>query len=86
MNGGRIMKKSEKIFAAICIIGLLMVNPPILNVVNSYAKANPLTAGWPTLWIWLEFWYTAVIASFLIAVVKIKNWQKEPNFKEVKDK
>lgn len=71
------LSKGEKIFYTIIIIALLMVNPPILNIINGYAKTNPLMLGYPTLWIWLQFWYGVVVAAFLVGVLKIANWKKE---------
>lgn len=70
------LTKGEKIFFAIITISLLMVNPPILGLINTFAQSTPLMWGDPTLWLWLEFWYVVAIVTFLVGVIKIKNWQK----------
>ena len=70
------LTKCEKIFFAIISISLLMVNPPILGLINTFAQSTPLMWGYPTLWLWLEFWYVVAIVTFLVGVIKIKNWQK----------
>lgn len=62
------------LFYGILLLSILMVNPPILPVVNDYCRARPLTLGWPTLWLWLEFWYGVMILDFLAAAVLLKEW------------
>lgn len=54
-----------------------MVNPPIMNVVNNYVKTKPLLWGYPTLWLWLQFWYIVAIITFLIGAIKLESWKKE---------
>lgn len=73
------MKKSkgEIAFYIILIISLVMLNPPILNIINKYAYKNPLTFGFPTLWVWLEFWYIVLIIDFLVSAIKLKSWKIE---------
>ncbi len=71
------ISKGEKIIYFIFIISLIMVNPPVLGLVNNYAKINPLTWGYPTLWLWLQLWYLIAIVAFLIGAIKLGNWQKE---------
>ena len=70
-------------FYLILIVGILMVNPPILNLVNQYCIDNPLTFGWPTLFLWLEFWYAIMIIDFLVGVLKIKNWDCSQDKKDI---
>ena len=54
----------EKITYAIFILVLIMVNPPVINTVNQYCMKTPLTFGWPTMLVWLDFWYlVGVITS-----------------------
>ncbi len=60
------------------IIALLMTNPPILNLINGYAKSVPLTMSWPTLWLWLQFWYLAMLGAIIYLAVKDPQWQAEP--------
>lgn len=45
----------HKLFYAILFVSVLMVNPPIVFWVNDYCTAHPLTFGWPTMYLWLEF-------------------------------
>lgn len=71
------LSKGEKIVYSILILSLIMINPPILNLVNNYAKENPLIWNFPTLWLWLQLWYIVAITAFLIGAIKIKSWKKE---------
>jgi len=71
------LSKGEKIVYALLILSLVMLNPPVLNVINSYAKKNPLTLNYPTLWLWLQLWYIVAIAAFLVGAIKIKSWRKD---------
>ncbi len=71
------LSKGEKIVYLIFIIVLIMVNPPILNLVNDYAVNNPLTFGNPTVLVWLNIWYVIAIVDFLIGAIKIKSWKKD---------
>ncbi len=69
--------KGEKLVYGTFILVLIMVNPPVLNVINRYAIQKPFTMGWPTLLVWLDFWYVAAIAAFLAGALKIKSWNKD---------
>lgn len=69
--------KGEIVFYAILVIALIMVNPPVLSFINEFAATHPITWGYPTLWIWLEFWYAVAIIDFLVAAVKLKSWRTE---------
>ncbi len=71
------LSTGEKIVYGIFILVLIMVNPPVLNLVNNYVLQKPFTFGWPTLLVWLDFWYVVAIIDFLIGVLKIKSWKKE---------
>lgn len=71
------ISKGEKKVYAILIISLIMLNPPVLNIVNNYAKTKPLTWNYPTLWLWLQLWYLIAIITFLLGAIKIDNWKKE---------
>lgn len=68
--------KGEVIIYIILILSLIMVNPPVLNLVNNYVKMKPLTFGYPTLWLWLQLWYIIAIITFLIGAIKLKSWRK----------
>ena len=71
------LSKGEKIAYTLLILSLIMVNPPVLNLVNNYVKDNPLTWNFPTLWLWLQLWYAVAVVTFLIGAIKIKNWKKD---------
>lgn len=70
------MKRSSGLFwfYAVLLFSVLMVNPPILNAVNAYCQGTPLTFGFPTLWLWLEFWYGVMILDFLVTAIALKEW------------
>lgn len=70
------MLKNEKLYIGVFILVLLCVNPPILSLINSYAKDTPLTWGYPTLWIWLQFWYGIGILFFVIGAALLPSWNK----------
>ena len=61
-------------FFLILIVSVLMVNPPIVYLFNDYCVENPITFGWPTMFLWLEFWYTVMVVDFLVAAIKLKAW------------
>ena len=69
--------KNENIVYIILIISLIMVNPPIINLVNNYVKANPIMLGFPTMWLWLQLWFVIPIIAFLIGAITLEGWQKE---------
>ena len=64
----------HKLFYATLFVSVLMVNPPIVFWVNDYCTAHPLTFGWPTMYLWLEFWFLVMIANFVVAAWKLKAW------------
>lgn len=66
------MNRSEKTVLIATLVAIFLSNPPVLNIVNSYCKNNPLTFGWPTLWLYLTVVWTAVIIIFGIMVSKEK--------------
>ena len=51
----------HKLFYAVLIVSVLMVNPPIVFWFNDYCVEHPLLFGWPTMYIWLEFWFLVMI-------------------------
>jgi hypothetical protein len=71
------LSKGEKLVYGIFILVLIMVNPPVLNIINRYALRNPFTMGWPTLLVWLDLWYFAAVAAFLAGALKIKSWNRD---------
>lgn len=71
------LSKGEKLLYGIFVLVLIMVNPPILNIINNYVLKNPFTFGWPTFLVWLDFWYVVAIIDFLVGVIKIKSWKKD---------
>mgnify|MGYP004662441709 FL=1 len=72
------MKKKRDLgllwFYIILMLSVLMVNPPILPFVNTYCVEHPMTFGWPTLFLWLEFWYAVMILDFLWGALRLKSW------------
>lgn len=78
--------RNEKFVYGVFILVLIMVNPPILNIVNSYVLENPLTLGWPTMFVWLEFWYLAAIIDFFVGVITIESWKKDYDIVKFKSK
>ncbi len=71
------MNRCEKTVLIATVIALFFTNPPFLNIVNSYCKSNPLTIGWPTIWIYLTGVWTVVIVIFGIMVSKEKTDDQE---------
>ena len=49
-------------FYIVLVVSVLMVNPPILPVINDFCTVHPLTWGWPTLFLWL------------VAAIRLKAW------------
>lgn len=74
-------KSNENIYKFIFILVLIMVNPPVISMINSYAIKNPLTFGYPTLWVWLQVWYFIGMITFLVGALKLPSWNKR-EFKE----
>ncbi len=69
------MKSSgQKLFYAVLLLGVVMVNPPVVYWVNDYCAGHPLLFGWPTMYLWLEFWYLVMIVDFVLAAWKLKGW------------
>ena len=75
--------RGEIIFYVILGISIIMVNPPILMLINQYAATTPMIFNLPTIWIWLQFWYVVMMASFLIAAIRIKRWSCYQDDKEI---
>ena len=79
------MKKSKGTFwfFLILVVSVLMVNPPIVYLFNDYCVENPITFGWPTMFLWLEFWYTVMVVDFIVAAIKLKAWDCHQDEKEI---
>lgn len=80
------MKKKSKglvWFYVILVISVLMVNPPILPLINKLCIASPILLGWPSMYLWLELWYAVMIIDFLVAAIKLKPWNCEQDKKEI---
>lgn len=76
------LSASEKAVYGIFILVLIMVNPPVVNIVSDYAKTHPFILGWPTLLVWLNAWYVTAIIAFLIGSLTIRSWKKDYNEEE----
>lgn len=62
----------HKLFYAVLIVSVLMVNPPIVFWFNDYCVEHPLLFDWPTMYIWLEFWF--LVSELLgVAYTQIRN-------------
>lgn len=70
-------------FYVILVVGVLMVNPPIVYLFNDYCVAHPITFGWPTMFLWLEFWYVVMVVDFLVGAIKLKAWDCHQDKKEI---
>ena len=80
------MKKKNPgviLFYVILVVSVLMVNPPILPLINNYCVAHPILFGWPTLYLWLELWYGIMIVDFLVAAIALKPWNCAQDEKEI---
>lgn len=69
-----VAKKENIIVATYFAFTLLMTNPPVVNWISKYAESNPLVMGWPTVWVWLQFWYMAMIGGLIYFGLKFKSW------------
>ncbi len=76
------LSANEKAVYAVFILVLIMVNPPIVNIVSDYATSHPFILGWPTLLVWLNVWYIVAIIDFLVGVLVIRSWKKDYNEEE----
>ena len=77
------MSLPHKMFYAILVFAMVMVNPPVLYWVNDYCVVHPLTFGWPTMFLWLEFWFTVMIADFVWAGLRLKAWDCRQDSKPI---
>ena len=80
------MKKKSKglvWFYVILVVSVLMVNPPILPLINNLCVANPITFGWPSMYLWLELWYGIMIIDFLVAAIALKPWNCAQDNEEI---
>ena len=73
------LSTNEKAVYAIFLLVLIMVNPPIVNIVSDYAKTHPFVLGWPTLLVWLNAWSIIALIDFLVGVLTIRSWKKDYN-------
>jgi uncharacterized integral membrane protein len=71
----------KRIIYGIFILVLIMVNPPVMGMVNEYAYMNPITFGWPTIIVWLDFWYIVAVIAFIAGAFLIESWQRD--YKEI---
>ena len=73
------LSTNEKAVYAIFLLVLIMVNPPVVNLVSDYAGTHPFILGWPTLLVWLNAWYIIALIDFLVGVLTIRSWKKDYN-------
>ena len=53
----------------------------VMGMVNEYAYMNPITFGWPTIIVWLDFWYIVAVVAFIAGAFLIESWQRD--YKEI---
>lgn len=68
---------------AFFLVTVLAVNPPVLTAVNRYFVIQPLLAGWPTMWLYLTFWYVVMLIGFVFFAMRFRSWQVEGLEREV---
>jgi hypothetical protein len=71
----RSARRNNRLVWGFLIFTVVMVNPPVVQWVNDWAKDNPLLFGWPTLWLWLEFWYMVMIVGLFIFAFVLPSWK-----------
>jgi len=72
-----VARKESILVVVFFVVTLLMTNPPVVYWVSRYAESVPLTLGWPTLWVWLQFWYLVMIGGLVLFGLKLKSWNVE---------
>ncbi len=72
------MRRESRIVWGFFLFTILMVNPPVLTWLNPLFEARPLMGGWPTMWLYLTFWYVVMFAGFLFFALKFESWKVEP--------
>lgn len=75
MNGRRRLRRETALVLIGLAVPLVLTNPPIIGLVNSYATAQPLTLGFPTVWLWLEIWYAVMLVELVVFAVRLPSWQ-----------
>lgn len=71
------LSKGEKWVYAVFLIVLVMVNPPVVNLVSRCAEIHPFLWGWPTLLVWLDGWYCLAMGAFLVGALFIRSWKRD---------
>lgn len=77
MTGRRVgrRERNERRVLTTTFVGLLLLaNPPLLLVVNDYARQSPLTFGWPTLWVYMWFLTAITLLVWLWAAARARLW------------
>ena len=65
------MKRILEAFPLVCIAAL---NPPILSIVNSYAKQHPFIGSFPTLYVWNYTWFALLLITLTILAITSPSW------------
>ncbi|HEX6988262.1 MAG TPA: hypothetical protein VF282_02240 [Bacillota bacterium] len=71
------IKRENRLVWVFFLVTVLMVNPPILYWLNGWFQARPLLMGWPTLWLYLTFWYVVMLGGFVYFAARLPSWQAE---------
>jgi hypothetical protein len=78
VNSKQQAARESRIVWLFFLVTILMVNPPVLTTVNAWFVGRPLLWGWPTMWLYLSFWYLVMLGGFIYFALRFKSWQAEP--------
>ncbi|RLI44829.1 hypothetical protein DRO69_06485 [Candidatus Bathyarchaeota archaeon] len=65
------MKRILEVVPLICIVTL---NPPILSIVNSYAKHHPFIGSFPTIYVWNYTWFAILLIALTTLALTSSSW------------
>jgi len=65
------MKRILEVIPLICMAAL---NPPILSIVNSYAKHHPFIGSFPTLYVWNYTWFAILLTALTALALTSPSW------------
>jgi len=62
---------------------MIFIEPPIINLVNSFCKNHLMTGAVPTLWLYWYSWLAVYFIGLVIAALKCKMWKTTISPKKV---
>ena len=65
---------NKRWFFIVLLFAVVMVNPPVVYWANDWCRDNPILFGWPSMFLWLEFWFAVMIADFVLAALYLPEW------------